>query len=192
MISAASNQIFQREWLQFEGPYAMVRTDYADMLNALLEERRKQQAKADERFVEDLKRAGCDVKLTEAQKKELKEDFDPENMSHQEYQSFIDRLCGYGVLKEEDKNYIGYGVKGCGLDMTPVTAVWCGGYLTHGDSYNPKLYTNAFSSSGGNVLDWAKYLAGVTTWSEKSYSWQKGPEAILFGKVRDILEAVSG
>jgi len=192
MISAADNQIFQREWLQLDGHYAFVKPDYMGLLNAALEEQRKLQDKANQQYVEDLKRAGFDVKLTEEQKKELKEDFDPENMSLPEYQSFIDKLCEYGVLKEEDKRYVGYGVKGCGLDLTPVTAVRSGGYLTRGSFYNPKSYTNAFSSSGGSVLDWAKFLAGITTWDEKSHSWQKQPEAILFGKIRDVLEAVSG
>ena len=52
-------------------------------------------------------------------------------------------------------------------------------------------YTPFFSSSRGNVADWSKYMAGIMSWSEKAGSWEKGPETILFGKIRDVLDAIA-
>ncbi len=111
-------------------------------------------------------------------------------MSKLEYQAFLDKLCEFGILDEADKEYVGYGVKGCGLDMTPVGRARTGGYICPVRE-NPMAYTESFASSRGNAAGWAKYLSGLMAWSEESHSWQKKPEAILFGKIGDILTAIS-
>ena len=56
---------------------------------------------------------------------------------------------------------------------------------------NPMGYTQFFSSSRGNVAGWSKYMASIMSWSEKVGSWEKGPETILFGKIRDVLDAIA-
>lgn len=187
MIVAASNQVFRPEWFEVRGQYGFVKTEYADLVQEALKE---QQKEVTESLADRLKDSGATVQLTEEQKKYLSETFDPENMSKLEYQAFLDKLCEFGVLDEADKDYVGYGVKGCGLDLTPLSHVRTGASMVPARG-NPMGYTQFFSSSRGNVADWAKYLSGIMGWNEETNSWQKRPEAVLFGKVYDVLNAIS-
>jgi hypothetical protein len=190
MVSAASNQTFRREWIDVKGNYGLVKLEYLDTFRKTLEAQQKEAAKDYSRFAERMRGGGTSVELTEEQRKYLAEHFDPQNMSKTEYQEFIDKLCEFGILDEADKEYVGYGVKGCALDMIPVGRVRTGGSVRQVRE-NPMSYTDSFSSSGGNVAGWARYLSGIMSWSEQTNSWQRKPEAILFGKVKDVLEAVS-
>lgn len=187
MISAASTQGLRSEWFEVRGSYGFVKTEYMDLVHEVL---RQQQKEAAESLADRLKDSGTKVKLTEEQKKYLSENFDPENMSQLEYQAFVDKLCEFGVLDEADKDYVGYGVKGCSLDLTPLSHVRTAASIVPARG-NPMGYTQFFSSSRGNVADWSKYMAGIMSWSEKTGSWKKGPETILFGKIRDVLDAIA-
>lgn len=187
MISGASGQTFQREWFEVKGNYGFIKTEYMDTFQKTLE---AQQKEAAESLADRLKNSGTKTKLTEEQKKYLSENFDPENMSQLEYQAFVDKLCEFGVLDEADKDYVGYGVKGCGLDLTPLSHVRTGASMVPARG-NPMAYTASFSSSRGDAAGWAKYLSGVMGWNEKTNSWQKKPESILFGKISDVLNAIS-
>lgn len=187
MIVAASNQVFRPEWFEVGGQYGFVKAEYADLVQEALKE---QQKEVTESLADRLKDSGATVQLTEEQKKYLSETFDPENMSKLEYQAFLDKLCEFGVLDEADKDYAGCGVKGCGLDLTPLSHVRTGASMVPARG-NPMGYTQFFSSSRGNVADWAKYLSGIMDWNEETNSWQKRPEAVLFGKVCDVLNAIS-
>lgn len=187
MISGASSQTFQREWIEVKRNYGFVKTEYLDMFQKTLE---AQQKEAAESLADRLKGSGTKAELTEEQKKYLSENFDPENMSQLKYQAFLDKLCEFGVLDEADKDYVGYGVKGCGLSLTPLSHVRTGASIVPARG-NPMGYTQFFSSSRGNVADWSKYMAGIMSWSEKTGSWEKGPETILFGKIRDVLNAIA-
>ncbi|MCI9332647.1 MAG: hypothetical protein HFG05_10830 [Oscillibacter sp.] len=191
MISGASNRIFQREWIEVKGNYGFVKTEYLDAVQKALAEQQKEAAKAYDSFTERVKESGSSVKLTGEQKKYLAEHFDPKRMSKLDYQAFLDKLCEFGVLEEADKEYLGYGVKGSSLDMTPLNRVRTGAYLSPVRE-NPMGYTDCFSSSRGDAASWAKYLSGVMGWDEGTNSWQKKPEALLFGKVHDVLKAISG
>lgn len=190
MISAASTQStqgFRSEWFEVRGPYGFVKTEYMDLVHEVL---KQQQKEAAESLADRLKDSGTKAELTKEQKKYLSENFDPENMSRLEYQAFVDKLCEFGVLDEADKDYVGYGVKGCGLDLTPLSHVRTGASMVPAWG-NPMGYTQFFSSSRGNVAGWSKYMASIMSWSEKTGSWEKGPEAILFGKIRDVLDAIA-
>ncbi len=189
MISAASTQStqgFRSEWFEVKGSYGFVKTEYADLVHEVLEQ---QQKKAAESLADRLKDSGTKAELTKEQKKYLSENFDPEGMSQLEYQAFIDKLCEFGVLDEADKDYVSYGVKGCSLGLTPLSHVRTGATIVPAQG-NPMGYTQFFPSSG-NVADWSKYMAGIMSWSERTGSWEKGPETILFGKIRDVLDAIA-
>ena len=186
MISAASTQStqgFRSEWFEVKGAYGIVKTEYSDLVHEVL---KQQQKEAAESLADRLKDSGTKAELTKEQKKYLSENFDPENMSRLEYQAFGE----FGVLDEADKDYVGYGVKGCGLDLTPLSHVRTGASMVPAWG-NPMGYTQFFSSSRGNVADWSKYMASIMSWSEKAGSWEKGPETILFGKIRDVLDAIA-
>lgn len=185
MIAPANTYGAQREWAQSYRPSSFCGMGHAGMLEAYLEELRRQLAKSCSESVDNLKKAGGDVKLTKEQKQELKDRYDPKNMTHEEYQSLIDKLCEFGVLDEDDKNHVSYG------NMTPVESLEVKAAISPARE-NPMRYTDYFSSSNGNVLDWVKYLAGNTVWDEGTHSWQKTPESILFGKIQDVLESISG
>lgn len=190
MISAASNQVFRPEWLEVRGSYGFVKTEFADQVQKALEEQRKKVARDYESLADRMKDSGSEIQLTEEQKKYLSEHFDPKNMSQLEYQEFLDKLCEFGVLDEADKEYVGYGVKGCGLDMTPLSRVRTGAFISPVRE-NPMGYTESFSSSRGNAVSWTKYLSGIMGWNERTNSWEKRPEAILFGKIRNVLDAIA-
>lgn len=191
MVTAASSQTFQSEWITVKGNYATVKLEYMDEFQKALEAQQKEAAEDYSRFTERVKGGGTSVELTEEQRKYLAGHFDPENMSKLEYQEFLDKLCEFGILDEADKEYLGYGVKGCGLDLTPLGRVRTEAYLSPVRE-NPMGYTDSFHSSRGSVASWTEYLSGIMSWSEEVNSWQKRPESILFRKVHDILETISG
>lgn len=190
MISGASSQMFQREWFEVKGNYGLIKPEYMDMFQKNLEAQQKEAARDYAGFTERMKETGSSVKLTEEQRKYLSEKFDPQKMSKKEYQAFLDKLCEFGVLDEADKEYAGYGIEGCDLDLTPLGRVRTGAYLTSAQG-NPMGYTSAFSSSRGNALSWTRYLSSFQSWDPDSQSWRKTGEALLFGKLRDILEGIS-
>ena len=135
---------------------------------------------------------GTRVKLTEEQKEYLSEHFDPRNMSRADYQKFIDKLCEYGVLDEADKPYVNYGLTGSELEAIPLSAINCEAYIMTADSDNLLCYTNSFSMFKSNVLEWSGYLSGIRALEQNTGIWQKKPEAVLFGKIHNVLEAISG
>lgn len=191
MVSAAGTPVFQKEWFRFSEGYGFAKAEFQDQISAAFAEMERQSVQSYEAFSQRVRQSGRDVKLTREQKQYLAENFDPKNMSFSEYQSFIDKLCEFGILDEADKDYVSCGAAGYELEMIPLGAVQNGGYLTPGDLYNPMSYSKAFSSSKGNVLDWADYLSRLTVLDQKTTSWQKTPESILFGKIRDVLEKIS-
>ena len=103
MVTAASSQTFQSEWITVKGNYATVKLEYMDEFQKALEAQQKEAAEDYSRFTERVKGGGTSVELTEEQRKYLAGHFDPENMSKLEYQEFLDKLCEFGILDEADK-----------------------------------------------------------------------------------------
>lgn len=194
MISTANTLGFQREWFHLTEdsplPYAIPKAEYWDLVQQTVKELEQQSARSYASLRERVQ-TGAKVDLTEDQKRDLSENFDPENMTRSGYQAFIDKLCEFGILDEADKPYVGYGVSGSNLDLTPLDSVRTGGFLSPAGEHNPMAYTNAFSSSRGNVLDWARYLSGLREMNQNTFAWERTPEAVLFGKIYSVLNGIS-
>lgn len=191
MVSSAGTSVFQKEWFRFEGnpdlPYMIPKAEYRDLIEQVYAEKRKQAIAEHDRFMEKVKQEGTSVQLTEDQKRELRESFDPKKMSWEEYQSLINQLCEYGILEESDKKFLHCGYGGS-LEMTYVDPA---APLSTASLERASGGELSFSSWKGNALGWAKYLSGFQGWDEHSQSWQKTRESILFEKLRDILNAIS-
>lgn len=184
MILSANTYGAQPEW-SWHDSSGSVQTMTLGYLDISFTELMKQASGHYDSFAKRVQASGTTVSLTGEQKRYLAENFDPENMAWAEYRAFIDKLCAFGVLAEEDKNHVGYS------NLIPIECTKLGASISPSRT-NPMRYTGDFSSSRGNVLDWTAYLAGNTVWDERTYSWQRSPEAILFGKIRGVLESISG
>lgn len=184
MISATGTQAIPNEWIDFFAPnVGYVKQGFRDQV---LEAMKKESEASRARLEERLETGGQKASLTEEQKQYLKERFDLKNMSWEDYQSLIDKLCEYGALAQEDKKYLL--CEYSGLDMTRVdfSVPSCAGSLKSASVRNPIT----FASWKGDVLGWAKYLSSFQSWDADTQSWRKSGEAILFGKLRDILTAI--
>ncbi len=153
-------------------------------INKTIAMQREQDIAATEAFMKKYKKTGAKVELTEEQKDMLSADYDPEDMSYDEYMSFIDRLCEYGILDEGDKDYVAYSVAGSDLELIPLK------FDLPVSTWGPDSrmgYDNSFASSRGNVLGWASHLAQFETFNTHTQSFEKTRTAILYGKIRDTL-----
>lgn len=184
MISATGTQAIPNEWIDFFTPNGgYVKQGFRDQV---LEAVKKESEASRVRLAERLETGGQKALLAEEQKQYLKERFDLKNMSWEDYQSLIGKLCEYGLLAEDDKKYLH--CQYSGLDMTRVdfSVSSCTGSLETASVRNPI----SFASWKGDVLGWAKYLSSFQSWDADTQSWRKSGEAILFGKLRDILTAI--
>ena len=94
MISAASRQAIPNEWIDFRGSnVGYVKPEFRDQV---LETLKKEGAASRARLTERLESGDWDTRLTEEQKRYLKDSFDLKNMSWEDYQSLIDKLCEFG------------------------------------------------------------------------------------------------
>lgn len=135
-------------------------------------------------FMEDVKKNGTAVQLTEEQISQLSEKFDPNDMTYEDYHAFVDQLCDWGVLHREDIQYVSVSPLAEGLiplDFAESTAM-----VTETKNY--QQFDRYFSSSGGNVLDWTRYMATFEVLNPDTGSFERGRSSILFGKLRDVLE----
>ena len=175
MISAASRQAIPNEWIGFRGSnVGYVKPEFRDQV---LETLKKEGAASRARLTERLESGDWDTRLTEEQKRYLKDSFDLKNMSWEDYQSLIDKLCEFGALDQEDKK---------------MTYVDLSGPLTTARvEPNPTPNGGSFSDWKGDVLGWAKYLSGFQAWDPGSQSWQKTGEARLFEKLYGLLSGIS-
>lgn len=183
MITATSRQTIPKEWTDPIG--SNVGYIKPAFLEQVLEMAKKGSAAHFDRLRDRLENGGIKTPLTAEQKQYLKGNFDLKNMSWEDYQSLIGKLCEFGVLDQEDKDFLHCGFSG--LHMIPVDL--------SGPTCTASLYTapvrdpSSFDSWKGDVLGWMKYLSSFQSWDSRS--WQKTTEARLFGKVRDLLEEVS-
>lgn len=145
----------------------------ANLMSELQEKRRQVTAE----FRADAEANGTKVELTEAQKRELAEKYDPENMTQEEYEAFVDDLCRCGILKDTDRYYIG------AAWLIPAEYTYSGSSISH--TTLPSYYS--LSHANGNVLGWAKYRSTFECMDEATGAYTKTCSAIVFGKVADIL-----
>lgn len=185
MITATGAKTIPNEWVDFVAPNGgYIKPAF---LEQVLEMAKKGSAARFDRLRDRLENGGIQTQLTAEQKQYLKENFDLKNMSWGDYQSLIGKLCEFGVLDQEDKKFLHCGFSG--LQMIPVDL--SGPTSTVSFYAAPVRDPSSFDSWKGDVLGWMKYLSSFQCWDSDSQSWRKTDEARLFGKVRDLLDAIA-
>ncbi len=164
-------------------PYLVPKNGGGSLENILPEKAAKDREKL-RAFMENVKENGTAVRLTKEQTSQLSARFDPNDMTYEDYHAFVDQLCDWGVLRREDVQYVSVSPLAEGLiplDFAEPAAV-----ITQAS--NDRHFDRSFSSSGGNVLDWTRYMATFESLNPDTGSFERGRSAILFGKLRDVLE----
>lgn len=129
------------------------------------------------------------VKLTDEQKAALSEKYDPTDMTREDYTSFVDDLYDYGILQGDDRDWLQAG-------NSEVVYVDVGAPAHQQiDLTNPAYahwnFRMDFASSGGNVLEWAKFMSGFESFSQVTMDFEPTRSAFLFGKIEDILRQLA-
>ena len=163
----------------------LIQSFRGELTKAQMEQREKDIADT-AAFMEEYRRTGGKFEITREQLKTLTESFDPNDMTYREYMTFIDHLCEYGILDEGDKDYVSYNALGKDSDLVLIPLKYDIPICTWGRTRSTK-YTNSFSSSGGNILDWAGYMADAETYNTQTRSYEKTRTAVLYGKIQDVL-----
>lgn len=127
--------------------------------------------------------------LSEEQLKQLKDKYGSDDMTYDEYQSFLDDLVKMGALTNEDKYRLGGVIQAGGLDLVPVA-------YTNNAAFTP-LKSDAASSSipysltresDTNIADWVKFRASLDTFYFDSKGNQQNDNATdIFAYVSRIL-----
>ena len=99
-------------------------------------------------------------------------------MTREDYQAFIDDLIEYGVLDEADKDYISYS----GLVPIDFSEPTC---TITAAPYQP--YVRDFWSSGGNILDWSRYLSTYEYFNSDTNRFEPTRSAVLFDRIQQVL-----
>lgn len=157
--------------------WGALKDECRDQFRQALQSGREEQKLAFAQFKEDARQRGPFVRLTKAQREHLSASYNPREMTREDYRAFVDDLCAYGVLDEADKDYISYG------DLVPIACIEpC--TVTEAP-YQP--YTSGFWSSGGDVLDWSRYLSTYEYFNPDTNRFEKTRSAILFDRIQQVL-----
>lgn len=184
MISSIKSTYSQLTWA--ENRNGILIQKFGKEIDKAIAEQREKDIAATEAFMKKHKKTGGKFELTNTQIETLSANFDPNSMSYQEYMSFIDLLCEYGVLDEGDKDYVSYNMAGKDSDLVLIPLKFDIPISTWGP-ISRMGYDNSFESSRGNVLGWASHLAQFETFNTQTQSYEKTRTAILYGKIRDVL-----
>ena len=158
--------------------YGVLKDECRDQFREAVQAKREEQKLAFEKFKEDARQRGKFVRLTKAQLEHLSASYDPREMTREEYQAFIDDLCEYGVPGEAHKYSISYS----GLVPIDFSEPTCTGTAA---PYQP--YDRDFGSSGGNVLDWSRYLSTYEYFNPDANRFEPTRSAILFDRIQQVL-----
>ncbi len=158
--------------------YAVLKDECRDQFREAVQAKREEQLLAFQKFKEDARKRGTSVRLTDVQLEHLSASYDPREMTREEYQAFIDDLCEYGVLDEADKDYISYS----GLVPIDFSEPICTGTAA---PYQP--YDRDFGSSGGNILNWSRYLSTYEYFNPDTNRFEPTRSAILFDRIQQVL-----
>ena len=169
--------LFNPNWFNWEGPYAILKSEHRQDFSETLVQKKKQDMEKLNNFMDRVQNGFADITLTDEQKAELAGKYDPTHMSDEAYKDFIDDLCKYGVLNEEDKPFVGY------TNLIPL------------DLSEPEIKMIPLSvvspSNGTDMLGWSKYYASFTTFNNDTQSYEKTRSAILYEKIYSILDQLS-
>lgn len=163
--------------------YAVLKDECRGQFREAVQAKREEQLLVFQKFKEDARKRGRSVRLTDAQLERLSASYNPKKMTREEYQAFIDDLCEYGILDEADKDYISYS----GLVPIDFSEPICTGTAA---PYQP--YSRDFGSSGGNVLDWSKYLSTFEYFNSDTNRFEPTRNAILFERIQKVLVKMGG
>lgn len=163
--------------------YGVLKPECRDQFGEAVQAKREEQKLAFEQFKEDARRRGKSVKLTDEQLEHLSASYNPREMTREDYRAFVDDLCAFGVLDEADKDYISYG----GLVPIDFSEPSCTGTSA---PYQP--YSEDFGSSGGNVLDWSRYLSTYEYFNPDTRRFEPTRRAILFDRIQRVLVKMGG
>ena len=181
MVSSVATPTFNKDWFVYNGPYAMVKTEFWAIANDTIDKMHEAQKAACAQAREQLQE-----NLTEEQKDYLSSTYDPEHMSYSEYRDFLNDLCKFGYFAEEDKPFVSCGVESSGeLMLIPLSYYpLCGASYT-ADAYVPGQREFPFKS--GNVLSWTKHISSYGSFNPTAGRFEKTEQALLFEKLQDIL-----
>lgn len=158
--------------------YGVLKDECRDRFRQAVQAKREEQQLAFQKFKEDARRRGKSVKLTDEQLEHLSASYNPREMTREDYRAFVDDLCACGVLDEADKDYISYS----GLVPIDFSEPSC---TITSAPYQP--YNRDFWSSGGNVLDWSKYLSTWEYFNPDTNRFEPTRRAILFDRIQQVL-----
>lgn len=115
------------------------------------------------------------------------EEYDPENLSQEEYCSFVDELITDGVLTDSDKNYIGYSDMVClGTLDEMIAGNASESYVTPAGA-EP---VESLSDAKGNARSWASAWKSVTIGSNSKSTFLERRVA-LFKKLSGIFDRMA-
>lgn len=185
-----TSSILDRFWVKPSGvpklPY-LVPKNGGGSLESVLPEKAAQDKEKLRAFMEDVKKNGTAVHLTGEQISQLSAKFNPRNMTYEDYHAFVDQLCDWGVLRREDTQYVSISSQIGGVpNLIPVDFAEPMVRIAPGRNY--QHFDRHFSSSGGNALDWTRYMATFESLNPDTGRFEPDRSAILFGKLRDVLE----
>lgn len=158
--------------------WAVLKDECRDQFRQAVRAKREEQQLAFQKFKEDARQRGKSVKLTDEQLEHLSASYNPREMTREEYRAFVDDLCAYGVLDEADKDYVSYS----GLVPIDFSEPSCTGTTA---PYQP--YGVEFWSSGGDVLDWSRYLSTYEYFNPDTNRFEPTRRAILFDRIQQVL-----
>lgn len=158
--------------------YAVLKDECRDQFREAVQAKREEQLLVFQKFKEDARKRGTSVQLTDAQLERLSASYNPKEMTREDYQAFIDDLCEYGVLDEADKDYISYS----GLVPIDFSEPIC---TITAAPYQP--YSRDFGSSGGNVLNWSRYLSTYEYFNPDTNRFEPTRSAVLFDRIQQVL-----
>lgn len=170
------------DWFTIKGNMGVLKREHRADFEAALKESR-QAAKAE--FEKEQEKGA--VELTEEQKKELASKYDPEDMTQEEYDAFIDDLCNYGVLTKTDKYYVDAKTNPGGIELVPLEHVKTGAWIVSVPNGDFGSCFESLSQAKGNVLSWARFQSSYKEIDELTGLFTKTRSAILFGKIENVL-----
>lgn len=180
MVSINSNANLNPDWFVRKGPYAVVKDEYKEQVRESLTQAKAQAQKNLQTNFNKPDAAKGDCGLTEQQKTELAGKYNPNNMSIDEYNNFVDDLCSYGIISGEAKGYVASSI------LTPLEYAESGLQIS-ASADAPAGVSYSLQNSQNNVLDWVRYRASFEEFDPVSESFQKSPVALLFGKIEQVL-----
>lgn len=119
-----------------------------------------------------------DVPLTKDQLTYLKENYDPRNMTQEQYDSFVKDLEQFGAFSGVDSTLVG---AGCGPQLIPLE------YCMGAGTCSATSLGTTLDSCDGNALEWVKYRASFRTADPTTGKFYRNHQALLFSKLENVM-----